>query len=86
MRRGYRNLLFCQCGYYGDELHDCTCTQPLISDVWRLCLDRIDPHIQVFAVKYKEPTQDEKLGESSMIRERTLRCRNKLSAESEKQI
>jgi len=53
-----------QCGYYGDTLHDCTCTPPLIqryiARVSGPLLDRIDLHIQVPAVKYKELAQDEK--------------------------
>jgi magnesium chelatase family protein len=69
----------CQCGYYGDLLHDCTCTPPLIQ--WSLArvsgplLDRIDLHIQVPAVKYKELAQDEKSEDSAVIRERILAAR-----------
>jgi magnesium chelatase family protein len=69
----------CQCGYYGDELHNCTCTPPLIqrylARVSGPLLDRIDVHIQVPAVKYKELAQDEKSEESSVIRERILSAR-----------
>ncbi len=69
----------CQCGYYGDMLHDCTCTPPLIqrylARVSGPLLDRIDLHIQVPAVKYKELAQDEKSEESAVIRERILAAR-----------
>jgi len=69
----------CQCGYYGDTLHDCTCTPPLIqrylARVSGPLLDRIDLHIQVPAVKYKELAQDEKSEESAVIRERILSAR-----------
>ena len=69
----------CQCGYFGDALHDCTCTPPLIqrylARVSGPLLDRIDLHIQVPAVKYKELAQDEKSEESAVIRERILSAR-----------
>ena len=69
----------CQCGYYGDTLHDCTCTPPLIqrylARVSGPLLDRIDLHIQVPSVKYKELAQDEKSEESAVIRERILAAR-----------
>ena len=38
-------------------------------------MDRIDMHIQVPAVKYKELAQDEKAEESTVIRERILAAR-----------
>ena len=69
----------CQCGYFGDALHDCTCTPPLIqrylARVSGPLLDRIDLHIQVPAVKYKELAQDEKSEESAVIRKRILAAR-----------
>lgn len=69
----------CQRGYFGDELHVCTCTPPLIqrylARVSGPLLDRIDLHIQVPAVKYKELAQDEKSEESAVIRERILAAR-----------
>jgi magnesium chelatase family protein len=69
----------CQCGYFGDALHECTCTPPLIQRyLARMSgplLDRIDLHIQVPAVKYKELAQDEKAEESSAVRDRILAAR-----------
>lgn len=69
----------CQCGYYGDLLHQCTCTPPLIqrylARVSGPLLDRIDLHIQVPAVQYKELAQDDKAEESSVIRDRILAAR-----------
>ena len=48
----------CQCGFFGDAMHACTCTPPLIqrylSRISGPLLDRIDLHINVPAVKYKE--------------------------------
>ncbi len=69
----------CQCGFHGDNSHECTCTPPLIqrylARISGPLLDRIDLHIQVPAVKYKELAQDEKAEESSVIRERILAAR-----------
>ncbi len=69
----------CQCGWYGDTFHECTCTPPLIqrylSRISGPLMDRIDMHIQVPAVKYKELTQDEKAEESAVLRERILAAR-----------
>jgi magnesium chelatase family protein len=60
-------------------LHDCTCTPPLIQRyLARLSgplLDRIDLHIQVPAVKYKELAQEEKSEDSAAVRERILAAR-----------
>ena len=69
----------CQCGFHGDPLHECTCTPPLIqrylSRISGPLLDRLDLHIQVPAVKYKELAQDEKSEESAAIRQRILAAR-----------
>jgi magnesium chelatase family protein len=69
----------CQCGWFGDALHQCTCTPPLIqrylARVSGPLLYRIDMHIQVPAVIYKELAQDEKSEASSVVRERILAAR-----------
>jgi magnesium chelatase family protein len=69
----------CQCGFFGDELRQCSCTPPLIqrylARISGPLLDRIDLHIQVPAVKYKELAQDEKSEESSVIRARIMEAR-----------
>ena len=71
----------CQCGYFGDAVHECTCTPPLIqrylARVSGPLLDRIDLHIQVPAVKYKELAEDGKSEESAVVRERILSARHK---------
>jgi magnesium chelatase family protein len=73
----------CPCGYNGDPLHECNCTPPLIqrylSRISGPLLDRIDLHIQVPAVKYKELAEDEKSEESAAIRERILAARQSQS-------
>ncbi len=58
----------CPCGYYGDSHHECTCIIPQIqryrSKISGPLLDRIDIHIEVPAVRYKE-LSSETSGESS---------------------
>lgn len=52
----------CPCGYYGDTTHECTCTpgqvSKYMSKISGPLLDRIDMHIEVFPVKYKELSSD----------------------------
>jgi len=69
----------CPCGYLGDPRHQCTCS---VSQIHRYrkkvsgpLLDRIDIHIDVPAVLYKE-LSEERIGErSESIRQRVLRAR-----------
>ena len=60
----------CPCGFYGSDTHDCTCTPQQItrymSKISGPLLDRIDIHIEVPAVKFKELSSAE-AGERSMI-------------------
>jgi len=69
----------CQCGWYGDTFHECSCTPPLIqrylAKISGPLMDRIDLHIQVPAVKYKELSQNERSEESAVIRGRILAAR-----------
>jgi len=69
----------CPCGHYGDALHHCTCTPPLIqrylARVSGPLLDRIDLHIQVPAVQYRELAADEEHEGSAEIRRRILSAR-----------
>ena len=48
----------CPCGYHGDSTHDCNCTpvqiQKYMSKISGPLLDRIDIHIEVPAVKFKD--------------------------------
>jgi magnesium chelatase family protein len=58
----------CPCGFYTDSQHECTCTSISIqryrSRISGPLLDRIDIHIEVPAVKYKDLT-DRSAGETS---------------------
>ncbi len=69
----------CSCGYRGDPKHSCQCSQQLIQRYWGKIsgplLDRIDIHIEVPAVEWKDLTEVTD-GESSMkIRERVNSAR-----------
>jgi magnesium chelatase family protein len=48
----------CPCGYYGDSTHECTCgphqVRNYLSKISGPLLDRIDMHIEIMPVKYKE--------------------------------
>lgn len=69
----------CPCGYLGDPKHECTCS---LGEIQRYrarlsgpLLDRIDLHVEVPAVRYKE-LADDRFGESSsVVRERVETAR-----------
>jgi len=69
----------CQCGNYGDPNKDCTCSPMQVkryrSRVSGPLLDRIDIHIEVPPVKYKELSSEESGEESRVIRERVNKAR-----------
>jgi magnesium chelatase family protein len=70
----------CPCGYFGDPLHECTCTQGSIDrylgKISNPLLDRIDIHIEVSPVEYKY-LKEEKMEESSSdIRARVEKSRD----------
>jgi magnesium chelatase family protein len=69
----------CPCGFFNDPSRDCTCTPPLIqryvSKISGPLLDRIDIHIDMPAVKYRE-LREEAGGETSdEIRTRVMGAR-----------
>ena len=69
----------CPCGYYTDPNRECTCipgtVQKYLSKVSGPLLDRIDLHIEVPAVKYKELSSREPGESSERIRERVVGAR-----------
>lgn len=71
----------CPCGYYGDETHQCTCTQSQIDrylgKISSPLLDRIDIHIEVKPVKYDELSSKTECESSETIRERVNRARKR---------
>jgi magnesium chelatase family protein len=64
----------CPCGYYTDPSKECSCSVPQIqrylSKISGPLLDRIDIHVEVPAVKFKELRSTEKGESSEQIRER----------------
>jgi magnesium chelatase family protein len=69
----------CPCGYYTDPNRECTCNQLMIqkymAKISGPLLDRIDLHIEVPAVKYKELSSRESGEKSEQIRERVIASR-----------
>ncbi|MEW6116728.1 MAG: YifB family Mg chelatase-like AAA ATPase [Nitrospirota bacterium] len=71
----------CPCGYFGDTRHQCTCTSSMInryrSKVSGPLMDRIDIHIDVPAVPYKELSNDFAGEKSATIRQRVAAARER---------
>ena len=69
----------CVCGYYTDPSRECTCTphqiQKYLGKISGPLLDRIDLHIEVPSLKWKEISSTETSETSSAIRERVGRAR-----------
>src|SRR6266498_2997985 len=66
----------CPCGFHNDRTRDCQCTTPMIqryvSKISGPLMDRIDIHIDVPAVNYKELRSNIQAEPSASIRERIL--------------
>jgi len=71
----------CPCGYFNDKSRECMCTPPMIqryvSKVSGPLLDRIDIHIEVPAVQYKELRGGASAEGSAEIRARVLAARER---------
>src|SRR5882672_1467697 len=69
----------CPCGFFGDSTRECHCSPPQIqryvSKISGPLIDRIDIHIEVPAVKYKELRGASTTEDSATVRERVLRAR-----------
>lgn len=75
----------CPCGYYGDSIHNCTCSDRKIknyqSKLSGPILDRIDLHVNVLPVdknrllSYSRSKANEKKGDSKEMRSRVLFAR-----------
>ncbi len=69
----------CKCGFHGDPLHPCQCTphqvQTYRSRVSGPLMDRMDIHLEVPAVKFREISDDRPSEPSAAIRERVTRAR-----------
>jgi magnesium chelatase family protein len=69
----------CPCGYYSDPHHECSCN---VSQIQRYrakisgpLLDRIDIHIEVPALRYKELSSKREGEPSHVVRKRVNNCR-----------
>lgn len=71
----------CPCGFFTDPNKECTCNtgmiQKYMSKISGPLLDRIDIHIEVPAVKYKDLSSTESGEKSSEIRKRVVLARKK---------
>jgi magnesium chelatase family protein len=69
----------CPCGYYADPQHACTCSAPQIqryrSKISGPLMDRVDIHVEVPAVAYRELTAGSAEETSQRIRERVTQAR-----------
>jgi len=71
----------CPCGFFNDRARECKCTPPMIqryvSKISGPLLDRIDIHIDVPAVNYKELRSNVQAEPSKAIRDRVLMARER---------
>ncbi|MBI3872418.1 MAG: YifB family Mg chelatase-like AAA ATPase [candidate division Zixibacteria bacterium] len=71
----------CPCGFFGSPLHECHCSPQQItkymSKISGPLLDRIDIHIEVPAVKFKELSSEEAGEPSAAIRGRVNKARER---------
>ena len=69
----------CPCGFFNDRSRECHCTQPMIQRYMQKIsgplMDRIDIHIDVPAVNYKEMRSAAEPEPSSRIRDRVIKAR-----------
>jgi magnesium chelatase family protein len=69
----------CPCGFFSDPTHECTCSplavQRYHSRISGPLLDRIDIHIEVPAIRYRELTEQRAAESSDMIRARVDQAR-----------
>ncbi len=71
----------CPCGYFNDKSRECLCTPPMIqryvAKISGPLLDRIDIHIEVPAVQYKELRGGAAAEGSAQIRDRVMAARDR---------
>jgi magnesium chelatase family protein len=71
----------CPCGFFGSAIHECQCSPQAIakyrSKISGPLLDRIDIHIEVPAVKFKELSSEEAGEPSDKIRQRVNAARQR---------
>ena len=71
----------CPCGFFGDPTRECHCSPPQIqryvSKISGPLLDRMDIHIEVPAVKYKELRGESSAEDSAAVRQRVVAARQR---------
>ena len=71
----------CPCGYYGDPKRECRCSPPQIEKYRQRIsgplLDRIDIHVEVPLVEYRELASDQAGEKSEVVRERVEAARQR---------
>lgn len=71
----------CPCGYHGDNSHECACSpmqiQKYMSRLSGPLMDRIDIHIEVPSVNFKDLSSESCGEKSKLIRDRVNRARQK---------
>lgn len=74
----------CPCGYLTDTVHSCSCNTAQVqryrSRISGPLLDRIDIHVEVPAVPYKDLSSRHRAESSAAIRDRITRSRNRQQA------
>ncbi len=69
----------CPCGYYNHPEHECSCppglVQKYLNKISGPLLDRIDIHVEVVPVPFKELTESREGEKSNLIRERVVKAR-----------
>ncbi len=69
----------CPCGYFGDKIRQCNCSMGQIqryrSKISGPLLDRIDLHVEVSSVSYKELSDEQNTPSSKQVLERVLKAR-----------
>lgn len=69
----------CPCGYYGDPVHACTCSNGLVTRYQKRIsgplMDRIDLHIDVPRIEFEKLTSTQRGEPSAQIRERVEAAR-----------
>ena len=71
----------CPCGFYGDPVRQCRCN-PRQVESYRAkisgpLLDRIDLHVEVPLIDYKQLTSQEQSESSATVRQRVMECRER---------
>ena len=79
----------CPCGYFGDPGHECNCSsgdiQRYMSRISGPLMDRIDIHITVPSVKFKDISSDASGEKSTLVRQRVNEARDRQLRRFEKE-